>query len=349
MRRRVAARSLLAAVAILVPFAPAVAAAGPPNAPPPVPPLSGSVGAQANAVAAPGDRIQHSTARSRDVTDDGWPDIVARQPNINNGALWVYTHSHVVGGSMFATKTLVGTGWNVHNWVGVAEVTGDTPEFETATEEPADLIARRASDGALMVYPHSGQFNGTSTWLAPIIVGAGWNIFEGMTVADVNTDGFDDILAWDNDGQKVYLYLHSGTFRGVGTFLPGRLMWEGGARPGEWDILTDWSREHPDLVGFFLQDNGQVSAARHSGKVNGAGTWENTPEGLWQVSTGVFTQATTFCLFLIDVNGDGTDDIVKSTQTGALMYYPFNGWRSSPALGAPMQIGSGWQVMDLIT
>src|SRR5436189_1350815 len=70
----------------------------------------------APALTAANDNIQRSTSKSRDVTGDGWPDIVAREPGVNNGALWVYPHSRTVSGpSTFQPRVLVGTGWNIHN------------------------------------------------------------------------------------------------------------------------------------------------------------------------------------------------------------------------------------------
>jgi hypothetical protein len=52
---------------------------------------------------------------------------------------------------------------------------------------------------------------------------------------------------------------------------------------------------------------------------------------------------------LLDFNGDGRDDMVKRQPDGKLFLYPFLGWGKNPALGPPKQIGTGWQIMDLIT
>jgi hypothetical protein len=285
------------------------------------------------------------------VTGDGWPDVIARQPGIEGGALWAYTHSkNAPPLGVFAAKTLIGKGWNVHNWIGVGELTGDTPEYETTAEAPADILARRASDGALMIYPHSGTFNGTTTFLPPVVVGLGWNKFEALLLGDINTDGFDDIWAVDNDAATSYVYFHSGRFNGTATFRSAVVMGSpSGHEPIEWDFLTTWSRENPDLVGVRL-DTSEIISVRHTNKYNGLDTWDRDPANAWWLArSSQFTYATTLCVFLMDVDGDGDDDLVKSMPNGALMYYPFLGWRSSPALGSPVQIGSGWHTMDLIT
>lgn len=71
---------------------------------------------------------------------------------------------------------------------------------------------------------------------------------------------------------------------------------------------------------------------------------------MWTFSTDQLAPATTQRIFLIDVDGDGKNDVVKTTPAGAMIYYRFNGWKSNPALSAPRQIGNGgWQAMDLIT
>ncbi|MCC8242765.1 hypothetical protein [Saccharothrix luteola] len=295
--------------------------------------------------AAVGDRIQRSTARSRDLTGDGWPDVLARQPDVHSGALWAYTHSGSAQGNVFSAKTLVGTNWNTMNWVGVAELTGDTPEYETTAEQPADLLARR-NDGALLVYPHSGTFNGTRTWLDPVVVGTNWNIYEKLMVGDVDTDGFDDILGVDNADGRAYVYLHSGSFNGKSTFRPRQYLFDGHADINEWDFFVEWSREDPDLAGFNLL-KGDMLATRHTHKLNGPDTWDHSNP--WTFAAGQFAAATTHRVFLMDVNGDGRNDVVKSTPSGALLYYPFRGWGASPALGTPVQIGNGWLIMDLIT
>ncbi|GHG29753.1 hypothetical protein GCM10017567_56840 [Amycolatopsis bullii] len=302
--------------------------------------------------AAVGDKLQRSTARSRDVTGDGWPDVIARQPDLNNGTLWVYPHARTPQGAIFGARTMAGTNWNTMSWIGVAELTGDTPEYETSASAPADLLARR-TDGTLFIYPHSGALNGKSTWLAPIVAGTNWNIYEFMILGDINTDGFDDIFAIDNDEGKVYIYLHSGRLNGKSTFMP-RQLWMEGSWLGTWMFLTEWSREDPDLVGTIYDEDGAPSgngeAARHTHKLNvGPGTWDTTDVWKWATAQEL-APATTQRVFLMDVNGDGKDDVVKTTPAGALVYYPFNGWKSNPALGTPRQIGNGgWQAFDLIT
>lgn len=349
IKRGLVSRTLLVLVTALGAVAPAAAASDPP-APQSV--ILGSTGRTDMSAAAVGDKLQRSTARSRDVSGDGWPDLIARQPDLNNGTLWIYPHARNPQGAIFGARVLAGTNWNTMTWIGVAELTGDTPEYETSASAPADLLARR-TDGTLFIYPHSGALNGKSTWLTPIIVGTNWNIYEFMLLGDINSDGFDDIFAVDNDEGKIYYYLHTGKLNGKSTFKPRQLFGDGSWTPGTWNFLTEWSREDPDLAGTVVEDPGGITgegmALRHTHKLNvGAGTWDTTDP--WTFATDQLAPATTQRVSLMDVNGDGKDDVVKTTPAGALIYYQFNGWKSNPALGSPRQIGSGgWQAFDLIT
>ncbi|MFJ1767878.1 hypothetical protein ACIOD2_46680 [Amycolatopsis sp. NPDC088138] len=299
--------------------------------------------------AAAGDRVQRSGTLSHDLTGDGIPDLLARQPDLNNGSMWVYpSRGKLQGLSTLGARTLVATGWNIYNWVGTAEITGDNEEYETVPEPPADVLVRRASDGALLVYPHSGKLNGTSTLAAtPIVVGrSGWNAMYSIRLADVTTDGFDDIVAIDNQ-DKMWVYPHSGTFDGLNTFK-ARVQVRTG-RP-LWDMNTNWSRENPDMIAASIA-TGRLTACKHTNTFDGLNTFATDAANCPDLApAGTFGGDTTTWISLIDANGDGRDDVLKRTTSGALMLYPFRGWTANAALGTPVQIGSsGWNAMDLIT
>ena len=291
---------------------------------------------------APNDSVQRSTSRSRDVTGDAWPDLVAREPNVNNGTLWVYRHmgNGFNGTATFASGVSVGTGWNGFNWIGVAEVTGDTADPELTPEAPGDILARRASDGALLVYPHSGTFNGTSTFRAPIVAGLGWNGFSELVLADITADGFDDILA--NDGSNLWVYPHSRAFNGTSTFLPRVHVRSGSVG---WLLASEWHRDAPDLITNFLA-TGDMFVSQHLRDFDGTATWSQNST---QVADNLFTGGFVNLLSLVDLNGNGTDDVIVRSKSGTLIAYPFMGVNGQNTLGEPATLGTGWQIMDLIT
>jgi hypothetical protein len=285
---------------------------------------------------------QNSGSRSRDMTGDGVADIVARQPGWDDGALWVYPGSGVLNGrSTLTGRAQIGRGWNIFNWIGVAEVTGDTEETETIPEMPGDVLARRATDGALLVYPHSGTYNGFNTLQSPVVIGTGWNIMHSIVLADLTGDGFDDIVAYDTS-DNTWLYPHSRVFNGTSTFGARILVREG--RIG-WLYATEWSNDFPDLVGLYFA-TGAMYASPHRRKVNGTGTWglEAT-----ELSRDQFTNPLVDLVILTDLTGDGRDDLVVRQLDGVLRGHAFNQVSEINAFGPSVVIGDGWHVMDMIT
>ena len=103
------------------------------------------------------------------------------------------------GNGTFAAAKKIGAGWTIHNLVlPVGDFDGDGL---------TDLIARRASDGALWLYSGNGTggFKGHST------IGGGWNIFTSiLSPGDFTGDGHPDVLARTADG-TFYLYAGDGT------------------------------------------------------------------------------------------------------------------------------------------
>jgi len=101
----------------------------------------------------------------------------------------------------------LGVGWNGMSWIGSADVTED---------DNSDIVSVR-SDGALLIYPHSGVYNGTSTFVGPLQVGVGWNTVRPAALIDVTADVFVDILAVNSSGQLL-VYRNAGGYNGNGTF-----------------------------------------------------------------------------------------------------------------------------------
>jgi hypothetical protein len=131
--------------------------------------------------------------------------IMARR---GDGTLVMYPHTGEFDGdhTLSPAETL-GVGWNGMSWIGSADVTED---------DNSDIVSVR-SDGALLIYPHSGVYNGTSTFVGPLQVGVGWNTVRPAALMDVTADVFVDILAVNSSGQLL-VYRNAGGFNGNGTF-----------------------------------------------------------------------------------------------------------------------------------
>ncbi|MFI8104115.1 FG-GAP repeat domain-containing protein [Streptomyces sp. NPDC086023] len=100
-----------------------------------------------------------------DFTGDGRPDLIAR----SGGTLYLYPGTGNAT-APFGARVTVGTGWNTYNQIASpGDLTGDGR---------ADLVARDAG-GNLYRYMATGK-TGTSTFGARVLLGSGWNTFEGL-------------------------------------------------------------------------------------------------------------------------------------------------------------------------
>ncbi|HZY77227.1 MAG TPA: VCBS repeat-containing protein, partial [Jatrophihabitantaceae bacterium] len=68
-----------------------------------------------------------------------------------------------------------------------------------------DLIARKP-DGTLWLFANSGD--PTAPYGTPAQIGSGWQAYDAIAAADVDGDGYADVLARDSSGQ-LYVYLNS--------------------------------------------------------------------------------------------------------------------------------------------
>ena len=124
-----------------------------------------------------------------DLTGDGKPDLIATKTA--DGTLWLYPG----GTKALGTRIQIGTsGWNgMNKLTGVGDITGDGKP---------DLIAVRASDGTLWVYPGADKAVGTRTQL-----GTSWNGIRSLTyTGDVTGDGVSDLIGVQSNNGVMYVY-----------------------------------------------------------------------------------------------------------------------------------------------
>jgi hypothetical protein len=157
-----------------------------------------------------------------------WQDALVRDAA---GVLWFYPGN---GHGAFGTRRRIGGGWNgVNALVAPGDLTGDGIP---------DLLARRRSDGALLLYPG----NGAGGLRTPTYLGKGWNgITAFIPTGDWDGNGTTDFLVRRSDGSLVLW-----SANGAGGISAGRTVAGGG-----WNVCTsitgvgDWDGDGaPDLL-----------------------------------------------------------------------------------------------------
>lgn len=153
---------------------------------------------------------------------DGAHDVITRDRR--NGDLWLYRGNNRSG---FAGWRVIGRGWNGFSaLLAPGDWNGDG--FW-------DLIARRRSDGALMLYPGNGRggFRAGGTR-----IGNGWNVMTGFAASgDWDSNGTVDFIARRRDG-VLFLYQGNGAggFAGAPRVIGrGWQIFTGLTGPGDWD------------------------------------------------------------------------------------------------------------------
>ena len=275
-----------------------------------------------------------------DLNGDGRPELVGRTAA---GALLAYPHldTSAIAGSSWGATIQIGSGWNIYDQVMFADVDRDgLPE----------IIARKPSTGALIVYPHLHGVTAIagSSWGTPVQVGSGWNIYDKITLGDLDKDGLPEIIARkpSTDGGALIAYPH---VAGVTTIAGSS--WTTPIQIGSgWNIysmitVSDLNADGlPELVAINASSGALVAYPHAAGVTAIAGSSWTTPI---QIGSG-WDQFDAFAT--ADLNGDGLPELVvrqPSTGNGALLAYPHAAGVTTIAGSSwttPIQIGSGWNI-----
>ncbi|SDZ34253.1 Repeat domain-containing protein [Amycolatopsis xylanica] len=225
---------------------------------------------------------------SRDVTGNGWDDILAR--NASDDKLYLYDG---FAPGKLASPRAMGTGWGATRIVLTGDFTGDTE---------GDLLGITTA-GDMNLYTGNG-----STFSAPKLVGTGWNSMKFVVTADFTGEGTNDLIGIQEGSGDLYFYAGNGN----GTFSAPRKLasgWGGQTALVAGDFDDD---NHGDLVGRAA--NGDLNQYRGYGNAqfSAPAKFSNGWNGITALIPGDFT-------------GDGKTDIAGRTADGTLNLYPSYG------------------------
>lgn len=250
----------------------------------------------------------NGAVRSTDVDEDGGPDVIARRTS--DRALLLYRGDDM--GGLQPTGTGITGNWGFANlMISAGDWDGD---------RHADVLARRASDGALLLYSGNGR-GGMSSGR---VIGTHWDTRDRiLAMGDISGDSHPDLLATDPTGT---LHLYRGN--GVGGFGTHSVIGYGWGGIDLMASVGDFDRDgHPDLIAR-VKGAGTLRLYRS----NGLASWRSTvaiPSKGWGVIDTLVGPG--------DFDGDGLKDLMgRVASTGALVLYPGNGssgLRSGPVIG----------------
>jgi hypothetical protein len=254
-----------------------------------------------------------------DWNKDGVKDIIARDDtSADNGDLYVYLGPGTQNG-----RIRIGAGgWNPYTPFGVADFTGDGRP---------DVLVRNDNTGDLWLYPGNG---GVLTDGSTMIGHTGWNEFSPYGIANMNSDGYPDLLTRNDATGQLYVYFNNGI----------------GGLYGSSVIGNNFDQLQPFGIGDYDGDGNPDVYARD----NNTGTVWMYPFSRSSVSFGARSQitniSTAFTPFgVANYNADLFADVIVRDDTSRILYlYPGKlaacgrTFSTTCSLDAPTQIGSGW-------
>lgn len=271
-----------------------------------------------------GSTVVSTLAPRHDFTDDGTPDLVARD---TAGQLWLENTGYNPATKTLTTsaRRLIGTNWNQYNLIKAAGNIGGSPV--------GDLIARDAS-GVLWVY----EGNGDGTLQPRIQLGGGWNQYTDVAAGDdLDGDGKPDLVASDAVG---LLWFYKGTGNAA---APYKARVEVGL--GGWEHLDQLTLTG-NIAGSSVGDLVARDASGYLWLYEGKGDGTFLPP----IKMGTGWNQFTHIIAIGDGNGDGRPDLYTMTSTGQAYFYPGNGSETtlfSSRTATPV-LTSNWQSYTLV-
>jgi hypothetical protein len=239
-------------------------------------------------------RAAYIQVMAGDVNNDGKPDLIALSP--------AHTSVDVYLG--------LGTGLFTAPTAGPHEIaTHDQPTYfatgDFNNDGNLDIAVVNESDPSLQVFLGAG--NGTFTTLSPFTIGAGT---VDIVVADFNSDGIPDLAMSNATNVTIYLGNGNGTFQAASqTFA-----------------LPDGNAPNSIAAGS-LRNNGVQDLVVGDGTLGGFWVYLGNNDGTFTAPAAAVGNEDDYFVFvgLVDVDGNGTLDLVNQAGDGDLDVYLGNG------------------------
>jgi hypothetical protein len=247
---------------------------------------------------------------------DHAPDLLARKAS--TGSLHLYRGN---GAGGFRASSVMETGWG---GMSLVETAGDLN-----ADGFQDILARKASDGSLWLYPG----NGSNVLVDPVRIGTGWNSMSAIVSGhDFNGDGKVDIIA--REKSTGYLWLYPGKGNGyVGTRVKIGSGWNAMR-----EITAAGDLDHDGLADLLAIRSSDNCMYFYGGRGNGTLKPGAKMSCNWVGYDMVAAVG--------DFDNDGHADwIARRKSDGALFLYRGN---AAGGYSSRVQIGTGWNSMNII-
>ncbi|WP_163508774.1 FG-GAP-like repeat-containing protein [Fodinicola acaciae] len=254
------------------------------------------------------------------VTGDNFTDLLGVK---SDGTMLLYPDNILINDVPYGVVKEIGHGWQDMKRLVPADVTGDGY---------TDLVAFQ-TDGTMLLYANSYVANDGIPYSGHSEIGHGWNAFDRVLGADVNGDGYTDLLALTPDGVMTmyvnnYKANHAAPYSshleiGHGWNSYSRIIAADVTGDGYTDLLGVTSTGDMSLYANNFRGNSAVPYSAHIEIGHG-----------WNAYSRIVAA---------DANGDGYTDLLGIRSTGEMELYPGN-YKANHAVpySAHSEIGHGW-------
>ena len=261
---------------------------------------------------------------------DGRRDILARRPS--TGELFVIPHRGAFDGTdTYGPPELIRTGVDsFFRWLGAGDFTGSGT---------ADVLANTGDD-QVRLYVNQGGLSGTET-LAEEGIHVGGKLSEDVSydtiaLGDLTGDGRTDVIGRLAGTREVHVMVNQGV-DGLNTFAPPKHLITIGEHEVPFGLADVTGTGRLDLLVDCPLDGGLALYDLSGGDARHpiAAGWDDK-----------------IMITITDVDGDGCPDLLGLLPDGTMLAYrhrgTFDAQRPLDTFEAPVVVGTGWNVYDIL-